>query len=283
MGVSTDEKGDVGITDDIENDSDLWFDGALVQLCGVVAAPVKSVLGFDVFEDGFFTVKKDEFDILRPFVFGGKDAGHFDKDSGGGAAVVCAQEFEFGKEFGVEVGAEQERSRGIPVGLGVGRVAGEEVGEFLRADGGDAGEGLAFGLPAQLGEFGFEILKALLVSFGADGPGAEGGQGLDVGEGVFPGKFSDSFFGNGARDGGSGNWLGFVFFLLATSDEEDESNDSGESGFDHGLSLGRAREGSRFSRGHRCHNIRFQFFPSSRHDEPRSGWRSDRGGDSESR
>ena len=50
---------------------------------GVVATSIKSVLAIDVFEDGFFAVKENEFDILSSFVFLGKNAGYFDEYSGG--------------------------------------------------------------------------------------------------------------------------------------------------------------------------------------------------------
>lgn len=119
VGVSTDEEGDFWISDDVEDDANLWFDQAFVQLGRVVAASVKSVLRLDVFEDGFLAVKEDELDVFGPFVFDRKDTRHFDEDAGGGAAVVDSQEFELGKELGVEVGAEQEGRGGIPVGIGI--------------------------------------------------------------------------------------------------------------------------------------------------------------------
>ena len=53
--------------------------------------------------------------------------------------------------------------------------------------------------------------------------------------------------------------------------------------FNHEISLGRDREGSRFSRDHRCRSIRSQFGPSYPCDESQFGWRSDREGDFELR
>jgi len=84
---------------------------------------------------------------LSPFVFLGKNAGYFDEYSGGRSAVVDAEKFKFCVKLGVEMGAEEEGCRGVPIGLGSGRIAGEKVGEFLRADRGDPSEALALSFP----------------------------------------------------------------------------------------------------------------------------------------
>ena len=72
---------------------------------GVVATSIKSILTIDAFEDGFFAVKENEFDILGSFVFFGKNAGDFDEYSGGRSAVVDTEKFKFSVKLGVEMGA----------------------------------------------------------------------------------------------------------------------------------------------------------------------------------
>ena len=79
-----------------------------------------------------------------------KDAGQFDKDAGGRAAIVGSDKDFVGVALGVEMGADDEVRGGRPIGMRVGCITGEEIREVDRSDGRDRFEALALGFPAGL-------------------------------------------------------------------------------------------------------------------------------------
>ena len=73
-----------------------WASVPSLRQLGQVAAAVEVIVALPFFADGFFAVEPDEIDVVDAGLMR-QGVGHFEEQSGGGAAVVGADEFLPGK------------------------------------------------------------------------------------------------------------------------------------------------------------------------------------------